>query len=106
MRCREDEESAPIAPSPPTQEESTSLMVFLASGISRHQYPQMSPLVGFGVYYVLHHKINFKVRVPGVPKYKPTLALSGKIVFGNTDVLTPPGAIVKVFTESGGRCFL
>ncbi len=35
---------------------------------------------------------------------KSTCALSGKTVLWNTDVSTPPGAIVKVFTESGGRC--
>ncbi len=81
-------------------------MVRLASGISRHQYPQLSPLVGFGVYYVLPNKINLKIRVPGVPNEKPTLALSEKVGFGYTDVSTPPGAIVKVFTERGGRCLL
>ncbi len=32
--------------------------------------------------------------------------LSGKVVLPNTDVSTPPGAIVKVFTESGSRCLL
>ncbi len=36
-------------------------------------------------------------------KVKSTLALSGKVLFGNTDASTPPGAIIKVFTESGSR---
>ncbi len=37
---------------------------------------------------------------------KSTCEHSGTTVLWNTDVSTPPGAIVKVFTESGGRCLL
>ncbi len=49
-------------------------------------------------------KNNLKIRILGVSNENFTLALAGKIVFWSTDVSTPPGAIVKVFTEIGGRC--
>ncbi len=35
-----------------------------------------------------------------------TSTLSGEVVLRNTEVSTPPGAIVKVFTESGGHYLL
>ncbi len=47
--------------------------------------------------------VGLKIRTPGVPNEKPTVALSEKVALRNTDVLTPPGAIVKVFTESGSH---
>ncbi len=37
---------------------------------------------------------------------KSTPALYGKIVLQNTELSTLPGAIAKVFTESGSHCLL
>ncbi len=37
------------------------------------------------------------------PNEKSTFAFSGKVVLRNTDVLKLPGAILNVFTESGGH---
>ncbi len=41
-----------------------------------------------------------------VPNEKSAFAFPGKVVLQNIDVLKLPGAIVKVFTESGSHGFL
>ncbi len=50
--------------------------------------------------------LNIRSVKIGVPNEKSTFAFSGKVILRNTDVLKLPGAIVNVFTESGGHGLL
>ncbi len=48
-------------------------------------------------------KIHLKICIQDVPNEKTTFMVSGKGALRNAYVSTQPGAIVKVFTESGSH---